>query len=116
MTNQRVSEFLSDLESTAPEQAAIVKSLKEQFIAVNDKLVLDIKYGGLAFFAVDSLIGGIFPYKNHLSVEFSNGADFNDPEGLLQGKGKRRRHLKINAIEDINSKNVSFFIAQAAAG
>ncbi|MEM9780308.1 MAG: DUF1801 domain-containing protein, partial [Pseudomonadota bacterium] len=47
------------------------------------------KYGGKVF-APDptddrSIVGGVFAYKDHVSVEFSQGATFDDPEGHLEG-------------------------------
>ena len=36
-----------------------------------------------------------------------------DPNKLLEGKGKYRRHLKIKCKEDIEHKDVAFFVKQA---
>ena len=68
---------------------------------------------GLVFNLSNALIGGIFPYKDHISIEFSNGADFPDPSGMLEGKGKNRRHLKIAKKQDIDAKYVEIFAAEA---
>ncbi|HCP81710.1 MAG TPA: DUF1801 domain-containing protein [Octadecabacter sp.] len=79
------------------------------------------KYGGTTFVTDPelpdsvSLLGGVFAYKGHVSVEFSKGADFDDPNGLLEGKGKARRHVKLRSIEDIDTKNVAGFLSQAFA-
>ncbi len=35
-----------------------------------------------------------------------------DPNSILEGKGKYRRHLKLLKKEDILSKEVSFFVKQ----
>ena len=56
------------------------------------------KYGGEVL-ACDpdsdkKFVGGIYVYKDHVSLEFSQGALFDDPDGRLEGKGKGRRHLK----------------------
>ena len=47
-----------------------------------------------------------------MSFEFGEGYKMNDPENLLEGVGKFRRHLKIKNIENITDKNVKFFIEQ----
>ena len=109
----RISEFINDVQSVAPEQAEIIELIRELFNKASQVLSEEIKYGGLVFLKSDSLIGGIFPYKNHISIEFSNGADFSDPQELLEGKGKRRRHLKIHTRQDIGLKNAIFFIEQS---
>jgi len=59
------------------------------------------------------LISGIFPYKNHISIEFSNGSNFSDASKMLEGKGKKRRHLKILEKQDIEAKNVEVLVAEA---
>ncbi|MDE1464324.1 DUF1801 domain-containing protein [Spartinivicinus poritis] len=114
--NQQVREFLNDIGLVSPEQLDIIKSIKKLFNNTGQSLTEEIKYGGLVFVKSSSLVGGIFPYKQHISIEFSNGADFSDPSGYLEGKGKRRRHLKIHEIKDIKEKNASFYIKQATSG
>ena len=105
---------MDDLNSVSPDKFEIIKTIRKIFLDTNKELTEDIKYGGLVFSLSDALIGGIFPYKQHISVEFSNGAEFPDPSGLLEGKGKKRRHLKINEKKDIKEKKVKAFITEAA--
>jgi hypothetical protein len=116
MTNtqqDRITLFLTDIQSVAPEQVEIIHLVRHLFHESHRGLTEDIKYGGLVFFRSGSLIGGVFPYKKHLSIEFSHGADFKDASGLLEGKGKRRRHLKIYDVSDIEEKKAKYFIKQA---
>ena len=115
-TQLKISNFINDVQSVAPEQAEIIESIRKLFNKASKTLSEEIKYWGLVFLNEGSLTGGIFPYKEHISIEFSNGADFSDPSELLEGKGKRRRHLKIYEIKDIKDKNAFFFIKQAVFG
>lgn len=75
------------------------------------------KYGGevLAPYPDDDkkFVGGIFAYKDHVSLEFSEGASFDDPDGRLEGKGKNRRHLKFTAAEDVEAKGAEGFLRLA---
>lgn len=114
--NISVEGFLNDIHSISPEQAETINSIRHLFNKENHELIEEIKYGGITFVKSGALVGGIFPYKEHVSIEFSNGADFSDPSVLLEGKGKRRRHLKIYENKDIKDKNASFFIGQAVGG
>src|SRR6478735_11924354 len=41
-------------------------------------------------------------FKAHASVGFFNGATLADPAELLQGAGKRMRHVKLRPGEDVN--------------
>ncbi len=75
------------------------------------------KYGGEVL-APDpdsdkKFVGGIFSYKDHVSLEFSQGASFDDPDGRLEGKGKGRRHLKFATVEDVMGKDAEGFLKQA---
>ena len=115
-SNQRVNDFLNDIRLIAPEQVEKINSIRRLFNREAPELLEDIKYGGLVFLKSGVLIGGVFHYKNHISVEFSDGADFSDPSGLLEGKGKRRRHLKISEARPVDEDNLSFFIVQAVKG
>lgn len=110
---QKVEDFIGDIQSLNPVFAEIIELVRDIFTEESEALLLSIKYGGLVFFQKDELIGGVFPYKKHLSIEFSNGADFSDPSSKLEGNGKKRRHLKIFTPEDIDAKNVLYFVKQA---
>jgi len=72
-----------------------------------------MKYGGICFYDAGLLVTGIFQRKEHVSLEFSEGGAMEDPNGLLEGKGKFRRHLKIRTQDDIHEKKVAEFLAQA---
>ena len=111
--NDKVNKFMDDLESISPDKVEMIESIRTIFLEANKELTEDIKYGGLVFNLSNELIGGIFPYTNHISIEFSYGVDFLDPSGKLEGKGKKRRHLKIVEKQDIEAKEVEMFVAQA---
>lgn len=112
-TNDKVNKLLSDIQFKSQDQFDIVLAIREQFFKSNNHLTEDVKYGGIVFNASNALLGGIYVYKQHISIEFSNGADFIDSESTLEGSGKRRRHLKIDTAEDLVKKNSQYFIDQA---
>jgi len=74
-------------------------------------------YGGIVFELESgnhkTMICGHFVYKNHVSLEFSNGYLLRDPEGVLEGKGKYRRHIKLTGQSDIGDKFVRSMLEQA---
>jgi len=113
--NDRVNMFMDDLQFLSPEKLEIIEIIREIFLRTNKELTEDVKYGGLVFNLSNALMGGIFPYKEHISIEFSNGANLPDPSGILEGKGKKRRHLKIVEKQDIDAKNVRVFVAEAVS-
>ena len=109
-------DFLSDIQSISPEQFDMIISIRDIFFGANKKLVESVKYGGLAFNVSNALIGGIYTYKKHISIEFSNGSGFIDTDSILEGSGKKRRHIKIYTDDDIFQKNVTYFVSQAMKG
>ncbi len=112
-SNTKVNEFLLDIQSTFPDKSGMVEEIRKIFFNENPEVDEEIKYGGIAFSVLGQLVGGIYVYAKHISIEFSDGANFTDPEGELEGKGKMRRHLKILDKKDITNKNSSFYIKQA---
>lgn len=77
------------------------------------------KYGGDVIYPdPDSkdFVSGIFAYTEHVSLEFSHGALFNDPNSHLEGKGKERRHLKLRDRSDVDAKDAQSFLEQAFKG
>lgn len=112
-SNKKVNKFLIDIQTTFPDKSKTVEKIRNTFFDLNPEIEEDIKYGGIIFSISDKLIGGIYLYKKHISIEFSNGANFKDKDILLEGKGKYRRHLKILEENDIKDKNLNAYIKQA---
>jgi hypothetical protein len=110
----KVNNYLTDIQLALPQQYEIVNLIRAIFNKSNKNLVEDIKYGGLTFNLENALVGGIYTYKGHISIEFSKGASFTDDDSLLDGNGKKRRHLKIYTTRDIVQKTSEYFISQAA--
>ena len=52
-------------------------------------------------------------FKTHVNVGFFFGAELRDPRGLLQGTGKRMRHVKGKPGEDFDSAALSALIDAA---
>ncbi len=56
----------------------------------------------------------IGPQKKYVNLYFMDGVDLPDPAGLLEGSGKRMRHVKIKAAKDLNNKALKVLIKAAA--
>ncbi|MFB4319873.1 DUF1801 domain-containing protein [Actinomadura sp. 21ATH] len=53
--------------------------------------------------------------KTHLTFAFDRGAEFTDAHGLLDGAGKKTRHVKIKSLDTMDEEAIRDYIAQAAA-
>ncbi len=45
--------------------------------------------------AGDAAFGHVNVFRSHVNVGFFFGAELHDPTGILQGNGKRMRHVKV---------------------
>ena len=95
----------------------IVDSVIDLATAHSSNLFPTAKYGGTVFLTdpdrQGSVIAGVFADAGHVTVEFSKGANFDDQSGVLDGKGKARRHIKLRSVDDITDKNIAGFLDQA---
>jgi len=112
-TDIRVKQFVDDTFSVDELKGETLLSLQNIILSICPKAQKEIKYGGLVFNVDAELICGIFIRQKHISVEFGFGNTFLDPKGYLEGSGKYRRHLKIMNDDDIENKDVRFFVSQA---
>jgi len=62
--------------------------------------------GEAAFAYVDA-------FSAHVNVGFFFGAELDDPTGLLEGAGKRMRHVKLRWGEPVNTEALNTLIAAA---
>ena len=76
------------------------------------KVAERVMYGGILFSAPEQFCG-VFAYSAHITMEFGRGAELEDTHGMLEGKGKFRRHIKLQTLADIESKHLKDYIAQA---
>jgi hypothetical protein len=51
----------------------------------------------------DAPFGYVNSFKSHVNVGFFHGAVLEDPAGLLEGSGKRMRHVKLNPSREIDA-------------
>jgi len=54
------------------------------------------------------------PMKTYVNLYLPQGADLDDPDHILEGAGKKMRHIKIRRLEDARREPVTAMIRQAA--
>lgn len=99
-------------------KAEIASQLSEIILDVMPDAEMRDKYGGVI---VERTAGdpktqccGYFIYTQHVSLEFTNGAFLSDPENILEGAGKRRRHIKLREVHELRTKRCKQFLEQVA--
>jgi Domain of unknown function (DU1801) len=61
----------------------------------------------------DAAFGYVNAFRAHANVGFFFGAELDDPAGLLEGTGKRMRHVKLRRGGGVNAAALSELIAAA---
>ena len=61
----------------------------------------------------DAAFGYVNTFRLHVNVGFFNGAALKDPSGLLEGTGKRMRHVKLKPGFYIDSSALTALIDEA---
>lgn len=108
----RVETLLDDLRSSNSDRFKLFAAARQSVLDHAPDIREKVMYGGLIFTAVEDFCG-VFAYKAHVSVEFSFGTELSDDAGVLEGKGKYRRHLKLRTPADIGAKDLAGFVEQA---
>ena len=118
MPQKSVQSLVEDVRLLSEGGYKLVQAVRDLTKKTLKKVEEEVKYGGILFSSSGVQFGGVFAYKQHVSVEFGHGASIKDPYGQLEGSGKGRRHLKLRTIEDIGSKHLAEYITLAlkAAG
>ena len=78
--------------------------------------VRELMHDGLATACVDDApFAYVAILKAHVNIGFFQGASLNDPAGLLEGAGKRMRHVKLKPGQAFDAKALSALIEAAYA-
>jgi hypothetical protein len=104
-----------------PEQRAIEQALRATIRREFSGAVEQVDFGNklIAFgrtMKIRGLLFAIIAHKMHVNLQLADGADLPNAAGLIEGTGKRIRHVKIRSVEDASSPAVVAIVrAQLAA-
>jgi hypothetical protein len=118
MAAKSVQSLVEDIRLLSDNGYTLVQAVRSLVKQTLTNVQEEVKYGGILFASNGIGFGGVFAYKQHVSIEFGHGASITDPFGHLEGAGKGRRHLKLRTVEDIDGKQVAGYLILAlrAAG
>jgi hypothetical protein len=112
--------FDRHLEATAPAVADIARALRLTVLEGFPGAVetFDRGDGLLAFGTGRSMRDfrfAIIPHKAHVNLQLADGVDLPNPDGRIEGTGKRVRHVKVRSVEDASAQWVrDAVVAQVA--
>jgi hypothetical protein len=110
MSSEAIDEFVKS--KVLLQHQPIVAALRELMKHCAPDAAEVISYGSPAWKG-NKILSLISPSKTHITFAFERGAEFNDQHGLLEGEGKKTRHVKIKNADDINKDALCDYITQA---
>jgi hypothetical protein len=112
MAAKSVEALIDDLKMVNPERCELVEAVRSLVKKKFKPFSEEVKYGGILFSSGVQFCG-VFAYKEHISVEFGQGAKIEDTFGFLEGAGKGRRHIKLASTQDIKTKKLAEYLVLA---
>lgn len=112
MSDEKVRQLLEDLQLANPALWELTNGARAAVFAAVPEAGEKVMYGGFMFSAPKPFCG-VFAYTEHVSVEFGAGARLADPYGVLEGKGKQRRHIKLRTLEDLAASHLQDYVRRA---
>jgi hypothetical protein len=107
-----IDEWLDERE---PELGPIVRRWFERMRQCGDD-VRELMHDGCPTACVgDAAFAYVNVFKAHVNVGFFHGADLDDPAGLLEGTGRRMRHVKLRPGDGVDAEALSRLIDAAYA-
>ncbi len=99
-----LSAFSPEVRNIALQLRELVLDLAPDAIEQIDTSAHLLGYGYAKTYA--HLICVIILYGDYVNLGFPRGVDLDDPEGLLEGSGKKARHVKIRSDEQTEAPGV----------
>lgn len=102
-------------DSMSEPAASLARELRGLIRRAAPKATESIKWGMPVYEGI-GLICAIRPFKKYVALQFyASGTSLPDPDGLLEGTGKKMRHVKIRAKSEIKSRLLTTWIKHAAS-
>lgn len=119
-----VTEFDALLERHTPEvrevflamRALVAELLPDatQQLDLPDRL-LAFGFGPPGGVRIRDLAVALIPHTAHANVQLADGALLDDPAGIVEGTGKRIRHVKCRSLADVSRPALRALLDQQAA-
>ncbi|HEX5015738.1 MAG TPA: DUF1801 domain-containing protein [Candidatus Limnocylindrales bacterium] len=80
------------------------RALRQVLVAAFPEAVEQVDFGNKLLavgksMAMRDLTFAIIPHSGHVNLQLADGLEVPDPTGLVEGTGKRIRHVKVRSVE-----------------
>ena len=99
------------LSGSSPEMAAVARELRAVVAEALPDGTEQVDFGNrlLAIgrsMKMRDLLFAIIPHSAHVNLQLADGVDLPNPGGLIEGTGKRIRHIKVRSVQAARSAPV----------
>ena len=121
MAETRYGTFDELMDSAVPEMRPVARRLREIVVDVDPGAVEVVRLGdraatyGVGPKKMSEGYAYIMPFKNWVNLGFYQGADLADPADIMEGTGKKLRHVKVRSVEDAGRPEIRTLIKEALA-
>lgn len=105
----RVEAWLAERPRTVRPIAAAARELLDEGLP---KARQAIKWGYPTWVGAGNVVA-LADHGEHVNLQFYRGARLPDPSGLLEGTGKRMRHVKLRHARDVRTPGVKALVRAA---
>ena len=111
MKNMRINldQYLSSYNESISLLARDLRNMILELIPDMDEV---IKWKNL-FYEKNGFVCAIVLHKDHINLQFARGTEIKDPANMLEGTGKKIRHVKIYNSNQINTEQLKNLIIEA---
>ncbi len=101
------------VESQGPLQQTIARlvGMVRAAVPAHDEVVV---HGGPQFCIRGEPFCYVVGYARHVNLGFCEGTSLDDPDGLLKGRGKQMRHVKLSPSRDFPGEKLARLVSQSA--
>ena len=97
-------DFDTLLANHTPEIQETARALRGVLAAAFPEAVEQVDFGNKLLavgksMAMRDLTFAIIPHSAHVNLQLADGVELADPNGLIEGTGKRIRHVKVRSVE-----------------
>ncbi len=121
MAETRYGTFAELMENAAPEARPIAQRLRELIMGIDPNTVEVVRLGdraatyGVGPKKISEGYAYLMAQNNWVNLGFFQGADLPDPAGLMEGTGKKMRHVKVRSLETAEQPQLRTLITAALA-
>lgn len=104
------------LASAPPPMAELGRAAYALLLELYPDAVVTVDGGDIGFGATTGYRGLVFtlsPHGGHVTLGIADGAVLPDPDGLLEGRGKVHRHVKLRSRADLDDPRLRLLLAAA---